>query len=180
MHIWLTITFLVIKKLLLLLCLYRFQVQQQLTFSIVKAASLIAYQNKLKLDYIMPQTTARKVLNKQNETHLGLFSTGKEESSSRHGECYEEKIVFFQYCIYWIQFNQTSIDEQKPNINHICFATDFVLQQEQETLQYAQMPKSIAFPTIINFLWTVCLHRTVTLLFQKQYNEVSFIKVSSV
>jgi len=43
----------------------------------------------------MPQTAARDVLNKQNETHLGLFSTGKEETSSTHGERYEQQIGFF-------------------------------------------------------------------------------------
>lgn len=42
----------------------------------------------------MPQTTAREVLNKQNETHLGLFSIGTEQASSRHGERYEQVIVF--------------------------------------------------------------------------------------
>lgn len=65
------------------------------TFVIVKAASLLAYQNIPKLYYIMPQTTARKVLKKQNETHLGLFSTGEKKTSSRPGECYEQTIVFF-------------------------------------------------------------------------------------
>lgn len=54
-----------------------------------------------------------------------------------------------------------------------------MLQREQETLKYAQVFKSTAFPAINNFLQTVYPHQAMTLLLQKQYNEVSFINVSS-